>query len=533
MNKLYIITAFISLVAFSSCQDKLDVDALTDFPPSILSVSPKTSVKIGEFKIKVALGDGASSPLASGTVTLKDADGNELFSKTETLTGVLDSIIAEAVDFDAASLDYGTYTLVVNATDTHDQTTESITTFDIVDQLYPANNSAMFIAGEFNGWGAGELVLIAANTWEIKNVDLNGGKFKFKNTTDWSDADWGDSDCDGLMAVTTGGGPDTNCGYSGPVNIQFNDETLKYTVKSAVTFKSNLAGLFLLGNINEFQGTQYAFKLISDHNWELTEVRLKSGDAFKFAESPEFEGENYGDSNFDGKAEAFGPNIVLPNTVADAFYKITFNDVNLRYELILVRYPYPDQLYLVGGASSAGWNPGSSIPFVKTGDGKFEIYAYLTADGFKFLQVQDWAGDWGMKPGNSGVLEQEGEDNVSVATAGFYRIQCDFIAKTYSVQLMNWGIIGDATPGGWGSDTDMIFSGGSGTYTWSIDVDLAATGKFKFRANDGWDVNFGDNGGDTTLEYGGSDIPTPGAGNYHIEMILNPVSGFKYTITLN
>jgi hypothetical protein len=56
----------------------------------------------------------------------------------------------------------------------------------------------------------------------------------------------------------------------------------------------------------------------------------------------------------------------------------------------------------------------------------------------------------------------------------------------------------------------------------------------KFRANDSWDVNFGDDGANGSLEYSaGSNIAVGSAGNYTIEMILDPVNGYTYTITLN
>ena len=48
--------------------------------------------------------------------------------------------------------------------------------------------------------------LVGDYTWEIRDVDLLGDEWKIKNTPDWTDQDWGDSDCDGIMENTTGGG---------------------------------------------------------------------------------------------------------------------------------------------------------------------------------------------------------------------------------------------------------------------------------------------------------------------------------------
>jgi len=100
---------------------------------------------------------------------------------------------------------------------------------------------------------------------------------------------------------------------------------------------------------------------------------------------------------------------------------------------------------------------------------------------------------------------------------------------SYSVLETSWGIIGSASPGKWDSDTNMTFTAAKGEYIWSADITLT-DGEIKFRANDGWDINFGDNNADGSLEYNGSNIAVS-AGNYHIQLILNSATGFTYTIT--
>lgn len=78
-----------------------------------------------------------------------------------------------------------------------------------------------------------------------------------------------------------------------------------------------------------------------------------------------------------------------------------------------------------------------------------------------------------------------------------------------------WGIIGDATPTGWGSDTDMKYD--CATRTWSITIALTDK-EFKFRANDDWPVNLGDNGADGSLEPNGANIKVPAAGTYKVTL---------------
>jgi hypothetical protein len=65
------------------------------------------------------------------------------------------------------------------------------------------------------------------------------------------------------------------------------------------------------------------------------------------------------------------------------------------------------------------------------------------------------------------------------------------------------------------------------TKEWKVIVELK-NGKIKFRANDGWDINLGDNGANGILEYGGSDIVVE-AGKYEIKLKLG-TPDYTYTI---
>ncbi len=217
-----------------------------------------------------------------------------------------------------------------------------------------------------------------------------------------------------------------------------------------------------------------------------------------------------------------GGNIKIP---ADGKYRV---EVNLGTNTAkITESKFPEQLFLVGGGVPAGWTPANSAPFTKKSDGVFEIYTPITANGeFKFLQVQDWAGDWG-DDGMGGVI-QEGESNAKITDEGFYRITVDFTTGKWTALKMDWGIIGSATPGGWDDETAMVKSG---DYSWTYTGDLVA-GEFKFRANHNWDYNFGDSGADTVLDAGGDNIPLAASGNYTIVMTLAP-GAYTYTVTKN
>ncbi len=94
-----------------------------------------------------------------------------------------------------------------------------------------------------------------------------------------------------------------------------------------------------------------------------------------------------------------------------------------------------------------------------------------------------------------------------------------------------WALVGTATPNGWGHpDLDMEWDWK--TNIWTLTTDLVA-GEFKFRADDAWTVNYGDNGNDGSLEQDGANIPLPAAGNYTIQLILTDVANPTYTVVKN
>ena len=70
------------------------------------------------------------------------------------------------------------------------------------------------------------------------------------------------------------------------------------------------------------------------------------------------------------------------------------------------------------------------------------------------------------------------------------------------------------------------------TQTFSITIDLTAE-EIKFRANDGWDWNYGDTGADGELDNGGDNIVVPEAGNYTVVLDLSNPRAYTYTLTLN
>ncbi len=85
-----------------------------------------------------------------------------------------------------------------------------------------------------------------------------------------------------------------------------------------------------------------------------------------------------------------------------------------------------------------------------------------------------------------------------------------------------WGIVGDSTPNGWNGPDIMLKQDGS---VLSIFVTLT-DGLLKFRENNDWTNNYGDDGADGTIEAGGANINVT-AGTYKITLDLTNAT---YTI---
>ncbi len=93
------------------------------------------------------------------------------------------------------------------------------------------------------------------------------------------------------------------------------------------------------------------------------------------------------------------------------------------------------------------------------------------------------------------------------------------------------GLIGSATPGDWGTDTDMRIADPERVdlNTWTLTVFLKGGGEVKFRASDDWEVNWGSSDYPTgTGEQNGANIPIPNDGYYKI--VFNDQTG-EYTFT--
>lgn len=83
--------------------------------------------------------------------------------------------------------------------------------------------------------------------------------------------------------------------------------------------------------------------------------------------------------------------------------------------------------------------------------------------------------------------------------------------------MSDWGIIGDGTPNGWNDPDTKMYQ--IGTNQFAIYAELT-DGFLKFRFNNDWGTNYGDDNADLSLESDGQNIPVL-AGQYYITLDLD------------
>lgn len=220
-------------------------------------------------------------------------------------------------------------------------------------------------------------------------------------------------------------------------------------------------------------------------------------------------------------SELAGTNSVLSNVV----------EITVVPNLV-VAPSFPEFIYEIGNES--GW--ATSYPMRSPNlDGIYQSYNYL--DGaFKFKPNADnWNGDWGQNPaGPYGTLVEDGEEDCNAADksfpddvkpAGFYQIDVDMTAMTWSITAVNSiTMVGDFN--GWNqADADMHMAYNQAEGCWQITYTFAADAQVKFAMNDDWSTSWGGADGDGSnygnlTQYSGANLEVP-AGTYTVKLYLS------------
>lgn len=203
-------------------------------------------------------------------------------------------------------------------------------------------------------------------------------------------------------------------------------------------------------------------------------------------------------------------------------YRVSINMADMTYEIKELNF----NEYIYEAGVNNDWGAVGQPLYCANQDG---IYA-----GFFYAQDADWSegkgafkftgafnswneGNYGTgtinDDGLSGTLIDDGGSGNVLATPGFYKAEVNLADMTYKLTpITGIGLIGPAQAGGWDTDTDLTYN--PETRAWEGTIELAAD-EFKFRANDGWDINWG--GTIDNLTQDGPNLKIETAGKYFIQ----------------
>ncbi|MDO9255793.1 MAG: hypothetical protein Q7U54_09805 [Bacteroidales bacterium] len=215
-----------------------------------------------------------------------------------------------------------------------------------------------------------------------------------------------------------------------------------------------------------------------------------------------------------------------------AYYQIKADPAALTYTIVATTWG------VIGDATDGGWDNSTPLTFspaTQTWSGPAHLKA---GAAFKFRANNAWAINYG-SVAHDGKLDTKDNNNIPVTFESDYIITLDLShAQAYTYSTLSWGLIGDATPGGWSTDTPLSYD--ATNKVWTATVTLVSSGgakSFKFRANQAWDLNLGGKGtGDGTadnyaadgftaaLAAGGKNLGVPANVDGTYKVTLNPVT---------
>ena len=238
----------------------------------------------------------------------------------------------------------------------------------------------------------------------------------------------------------------------------------------------------------------------------------KATNEWKFASQPNWDGPNYGDGGTN-KLDANGGNF-KSNA---GYYKINADAAAMNYTAVATVWG------VIGDASPKGWDDETPLAYNPTSR-TWQGVMHLTKAEMKFRANHNWDFNYGSSTKDAKL--NAGGDNIPVTLESDYSISLDLShPNAYTYAANRWGVIGDATPGGWDNDTNMTWDAVNKVF--KVTLNLTAK-SLKFRANDGWDINYG--GALNALSSGGDNISVPSDGNYTIT--FDPWA-LKATLTKN
>lgn len=328
-------------------------------------------------------------------------------------------------------------------------------------------------------------------------------------------------------------------GNTGWYKIEANYITSTLSIASHVvgseTYNYTYDKLYLVGDYNSVDGewdyaNAAAFTKVEEGLFTIKR-ELKDTSEFKFIQQQADGDLQWGNIGQDGNSGVLGPKGYYGNITFDGGNNSYIIEVNIKEGTYSLTKDIPKEIWLVGSVN--GWdNYGQYVAAI--GNDVHVGYQYLEdADEIKILvERSSWDGAWGAGA-NAGEIA-DGGGNIAVfdlptyGGQGFYEIKFDLANKTVVLTPVAIGVIGNAQAGDWSTDVDLTFN--TTTNIWEGQVNFFATGEWKFRANDAWDISFG--GSLDNIEYNGGNFATPGAGTYDVTLSLSGTEKFFATVTI-
>ncbi len=393
-------------------------------------------------------------------------------------------------------------------------------TFLFVANLIIAQSIGIIGSATPDGWDSDTDMTqdaVDPNIWTI-NIDLTTGEAKFRQDDDWA-VNWGASD------FPTGIGEQDGSNIpvpGGNYDVTFNSSTGEYSfVYTGTSFPTiGIIGSSTPGGWTD--DTDMMQDPVSPQVWTI-EITLIDGEA-KFRANDAWD-DNWGATDFPtGMGLPGGDNIPVP--AGD--YLVTFNSATgyYNFESLITVY---GTVGVIGDATPGGWGDDTDLEQNPSDPSKWSANITFTDGEAKFRAEDDWAVNWGAADFPSGIAVQDGP-NIPVV-AGEYNVQFNSATGEYNfappISIFGTvGIIGSGTANGWDVDTDM-FVDPAQPDCWTIQITLM-DGELKFRAEDDWAVNWGDDGFPTgTGVQDGPNIPVF-AGTWEIK--FNATTG-EYSFT--
>ena len=311
---------------------------------------------------------------------------------------------------------------------------------------------------------------------------------------------------------------------SGEALAPIGETTGKFT--PAPTPAIDEQGYYMLGQVNgnEWDATSPVWmNKISDGVYQLKVTTTADKNWFKFYAGSKFVSNDWTSINAgalgckeNGSEDAFGfiiyngdswGELQTPVIPGAGTWIVTLDMNNLTYT---VQKPI---LYMAGDAN--GWKHSDVL---NSEDGvHYTGYMYLNQNGFKFCTQKNWNGT-----NYGGAFFGESEDNIMMTQeAGFYQVDVDLSAKTYTLTPFTIGIIGNATPKGWDGDTNMTYN--PEERCWELKNVTLTDGEMKFRHTNDWSLSWGGELDNLTTQ-NGPNIAVA-AGTYDIKLVVNWAEG--------